>query len=100
MTHITKKDPVHLPSYVKARAHSHEKKGNDLTQSYDKSPYAQNNQNSNMTTQKTPPKLSFHNDYGPTWDGKRSHNSHPTGVVKLVNDRSTFPLTAAAMSSK
>ena len=29
-----------------------------------------------------------------------SNNSHPTGVVKTVYERSTFPLTATAMKSK
>ena len=45
-------------------------------------------------------KLGFHNDCGPTKDGQLSNSSHPTGVVKPLHERWTFPLTATAVKSK
>ena len=75
-------------------------KGGDLTQSYHKNPY--NNikkiEKRSVTTQKNATK-NF--DYTRITDRLRtvgwSKNSHTTGVVKPVNERSTFSLTATAV---
>ena len=74
-------------------------KGRDLIQSYDKSPYTHRKIKKNIvTTWKTPPKTSIiqrlRTDLG--WSvGVTAVN--PTGVVKPVYERSTFPLTATAL---
>ena len=59
-----------------------EKKGRDLTQSYDKKTlYHQNCQKGNMTTQRPHQKVRLHCDCGPTWDGKMEG---VTTVIQLV----------------
>ena len=73
-------------------------KGRDLTQSYDKSPFT--HRKIQKTTWKN--KHATKNfDYTTTADRLRtvswSNSGHPTGVVKPVNDRSNFPLTATAV---
>ena len=73
-------------------------KGRDLTQSCDKNPY----------THRTIQKVTWQHknatknfDYTTIADRLRtvswSNSSHPTGVVKPVYERSTFPLTATAV---
>ena len=81
---------------VKAR-----EKGRDLTQSCDKNPYT------NRTIQKATwqhKNATKNFDYTTIADRLRtvswSNSSHPTGVVKPVYERSTFPLTATAVQSK
>ena len=74
------------------------KKGRDLTQSYDKSPYThrkiQKQRDNIKNTKKT-----F--DYTTIADRLStvswSNSTQPTGVVKHVYERLTFPLTATAV---
>ena len=70
----------------------------DLTQSYDKSPYT-NRKIQKATWQHKNATKNF--DYTKIADRLRtvswSNNSHPTGVIKPVYERSTFPLTAKAV---
>ena len=71
-------------------------KGRDLTQSYDKSPYTKKMSRGKVTTQTTPKKF----DHTAIADRLRmvswSNSSYPTGVLKPVYGRQTFPLTATA----
>ena len=71
-------------------------KRRDLTQSYDKIPYTYKN----ATLQKRHQNF----DYTTIADRQRtvswSNNIHPTGVVKPVYERWTYPLTATAVSAK
>ena len=73
-------------------------KGRDLTESYDKSPFI-HRKIQKGTRQHTNATKNF--DYTTIADRLRtvsgSNNSHPTGVVKPVYERSTFPLTATAV---
>ena len=75
-----------------------EKKGRDLTQSYDKNPYTHRTIQKATWQHKNATK-NF--DYTTIADRLRtvswSNSSHPTGVVKPVYERSTFPLTATAV---
>ena len=73
-------------------------KGRDLTQSRDKNPYI------HRTVQKaTLQHKNATKNFDYTTIGNRlrtvswNNSSHPTGVVKPVYDRSTFPLTATAV---
>ena len=70
----------------------------DLTQSYDRNPYTHRKVQKAKQQHKNPTK-NF--DYITIADRLRSvswsNNSHPTGVVKLVYECSTFPLTATAV---
>ena len=73
-------------------------KGRDLTQSYGKKTlHPKKNPKSNVTTQKSHQNF----DYTTITDRLRSdswsYNSHSTGVVKPVYERSTFPLTAITL---
>ena len=73
-------------------------KGRDLTQSCDKTP-TPTEQSNKATWQHKNSTKNF--DYTTIADRLRtvswSDSSHPTGVVKPVNERSTFPLTATAV---
>ena len=73
-------------------------KGRDLTQSCDKNPYTQRTMQKATWQHKNATK-NF--DYTTIADRLRtvswSNSSHPTGVVKPVYERSTFPLTATAV---
>ena len=77
------------------------KKGRDLTQSCDKNPYTHRIIQKATWQHKNATK-NF--DYTTIADRLRmvswSNSSHPTGVVKPVNERSTFPLTTTAVQSK
>ena len=70
-------------------------KGRDLTQSRDKNPYTHRTIKKATWQHKNATK-NF--DYTTIADRLRtvnwSNSSHPTGVVKPVYERSTFPLTA------
>ena len=72
-------------------------KERDLTQSYDKSPYTLRQILKATWQHKNATKI----DYTTIADRLRtvswSNNSHPTGVVKPVYGRPTFPLTATAV---
>ena len=74
------------------------KKGKDLTQSCDKNPYT-HRKIQKATWQHKNATKNF--DYTTIADRLRtvswSNSSHPTGVVKPVYERSTFPLTATAV---
>ena len=76
----------------------YKKKGRDLTQSYDKSPYTTAKSKKQRDNIKNATK-NF--DYTTIEDRSRtvswSNSSHPTGVVKPVYKRSTFPLTTTAV---
>ena len=73
-------------------------KGRDLTQSYAKSPYTHRKFQKATWQHKNATK-----DFDYTTIAERlrtvsrSNSSHPTGVVKPVYERSTFPLTATAV---
>ena len=73
-------------------------KGRDLTQSCDKNPYTHRTIQKATWQHKNATK-NF--DYTTIADRLRtvswSNSSHPTGVVKPVYERSTFPLTATAV---
>ena len=73
-------------------------KGKDLTQSCDKSPYT-HRKIQKATWQHKNATKTF--DYTTIADRLRtvswSNSSHPTGVVKPVYERSTFPLTTTAV---
>ena len=73
-------------------------KGRDLTQSYDKSPYTHRKIQKATWQHKNATK---NVDYTTIADRLRTvswcNNSHPTGVLKPVYERSTFPLTATAV---
>ena len=75
-----------------------ERKGRYVTQSYDKSPYTHRTIQKATWQHKNATK-NF--DYTTIADRLRtvswSNSSHPTGVVKPVYERSTFPLTATAV---
>ena len=74
-------------------------KGRDLTQSYDKSPF--NHRKIKKATWQQKKNATENLDYTTIADRPRtvgwSNSSHPTGVVKPVYERSTFPLTATAV---
>ena len=86
---------------TKSKTDKLREKGRDLTQSYDKSPYTPRKIPKATWQQKNAIK-NF--DYTTIADRLRtvsgSNSSHPTGVVKPVYERSTFPLTATAVLSK
>ena len=73
-------------------------KGRDLTQSYDKHPYTK------KKSQKHRDNATKHFDFTTIADRlrtvSRSNSSHPTGVVKPVYGRPTFPKTATAVLSE
>ena len=75
-------------------------KGRYLTQSYDKRPYTHRK----SKKQRDDKKRHQNFDYTAIADRLRtvswSNSSYPTGVVKPVYERSTFPLTATAVLSK
>ena len=79
-------------------SHSMWEKGRDLTQSRDKYPYTHRTIQKATWQHKNATK-NF--DYTTIADRLRtvswSNSSHPTGVVKPVYERSTFPLTATAV---
>ena len=73
-------------------------KGRDLTQYYDKKPlHPQKNPKSDVATKNATKNF----DYTSIADRLRtvswSYSSHPTGLVKPVYKRSTFPQTTKAM---
>ena len=73
----------------------------DLTEFYDKFPLINRKFKNQVTTQK----LHQNFDYTMIADRLRTvswsyYNSHPTGVVTLVYDHSTFPLITKAVYSK
>ena len=74
------------------------RKGRDLTQSYDKSPYTHRKIPKTTWQHKNATKIF---DYTAIADRLRtvssSSSSRPIGVVKPVYERSTFPLTATAV---
>ena len=74
-------------------------KGRDLTQSYNKSPTPSEKSKKQRDNIKTPPKTSItqrlRTDLGQSV-GVTAVN--PTGVVEPVYERSTFPLTATAVT--
>ena len=77
---------------------SRREKGRDLTQSCDKNPYTHRTIHK-ATRQHKNATNNF--DYTTIADRLRTvswnNSSHPTGVVKLGYERSTFPLTATAV---
>ena len=90
-----------LWTFMFRRTKKSREKGRDLTQSYDKSPYTYRKIQKATWQHKNATKIfdytAIVNRLGTvSW----SNNSHPTGVVKRVCERSTFRLTATAMKSK
>ena len=88
-----------LMSYSKSRSFRNVgEKGRDLTQSCDKNPYTHRTIQKATWQHKNATK-NF--DYTTIADRLRtvswSNSSHPTGVVKPVYERSTFPQTATAV---
>ena len=78
-------------------SHQRKRKISDLV-IWQKPLHPQTNPKSNMTTQKN---VTENFNYTTIADRLRTvswvNDSHPTGVVKPVNERSTFPLTATAV---
>ena len=74
--------------------HLKKKKGRDLTQSYEKSPYT-HKKIQKATWQHKNTNKNF--DYTTIADRLSSNNIHPNGVVRTVYERSTDPLTTTAV---
>ena len=78
-----------------------QKKGRDLTQSYDINPYTQREIQKTTWLHKNATKnFDYKTNAGRLWRVSSSNKNYPNGVVKPVNGYPTFPLTAKAMSSK